>query len=247
MSNRPANRQKQHERFFLERFIDAAMLQAEIVEEREAPDFIVRVACGLIGIEVTGLFISHDPSSNSMQAQESISTRIVSAAQRLYETSGAAPAHVTVCFDPSCDLRNLNRDQTAHELASFVQGLNLAEWQHVDWRPEELDGPLPYEVSFVHALGVPSFEMAHWGVARTGWVAPLDVTPLQARIDEKSKRLPAYQHEVSENWLLIVADATKPSQLIEAKDNFDPRRVSSPFARTFFYRHPDKTVIELGV
>lgn len=246
MSNRPANRQKQHERFLLERFIDVAMLQAEIVEEREAPDFIVRVERGLIGIEVTEFFISHDPSRNSMQAQESISTRILSTAQRLYEASGGAPAHVTVCFGPGRDLRNLNRDQTAYELASFIQKLNLAEGQHVDWRPEELDGPLPYEVSFVHALGVPSFEMAHWGVARAGWVAPLEVTPLQARIDEKSKRLPTYQSTISENWLLIVADATKPSQLIEIKDDFEPQRVSSPFARTFFYRHPDKAVIELG-
>ena len=247
MSNRPADRQKQHERFLLERFIDAATLQAEIIETREAPDFIVRVEGKLIGVEVTELFISHDPSSNPMQAQESISTRIVSTAQRLYQASGAAPAHVTVCFGPGCDLRNLNRDRTANALASFVRGLNLAEWQRVDWQPEELNGPLPYEVSFVHALGVPSFEMAHWGVARAGWVAPLAVTSLQARIDEKAKRLPAYQDTVAENWLLIVADAMKPSQLMEAKDDFDPRGVSSPFARTFFYRHPDKAVVELGV
>ncbi len=247
MSNRLADRQKQHERFLLERFIDVAMLQAEIIEAREVPDFIVRVEGRLIGVEVTELFISHGPCNNLMQAQESISTRIVSTAQRLYQASGATPAHVTVCFSPGSDLRNLNRDRTANALASFVRGLNLIEGQCVDWHPEELNDPLPYEVSFVHTLGVPSFEMAHWGIARAGWVASLAVTPIQARIDEKAKILPTYQDTVAENWLLIVADATKPSQLIEAKDDFDPRRVLSPFARTFFYRYPDKAILELGV
>jgi hypothetical protein len=88
--------------------------------------------------------------------------------------------------------------------------------------------------------------MAHWSVARAGWVAPLAVTPLQARIDEKAKRLPTYRDTVAENWLVIVANAMKPSQLIEVKDGFDPRRISSPFARTFFYRYPDRAVVELG-
>lgn len=247
MSMQSAHRRKQHELFLLERFVDAAKLQVEIIEPREAPDFIIRVNSRLIGVEVTELFISHDRSSNPIQTQESISSRIVAAAQQLYQASGGPPAHITVCFGPGEDLRRLNRDRTAKALAAFVHGLNLSEWQRFDWVSEELDGPLPNEVSFVHALGVPSFDMAHWSVARAGWVAPLAAISLQARVDEKAKRLPTYQDTMAENWLLIVADAMNPSQLIEAKDDFNPRAVSSPFARTFFYRHPDRVVVELSV
>jgi hypothetical protein len=43
---------KLHERFMLERFIDAAGMSLDILEEREAPDFIVRVEDKVVGIEV---------------------------------------------------------------------------------------------------------------------------------------------------------------------------------------------------
>jgi hypothetical protein len=186
---RTKDRKKQHERFLLERFLEAAKLQAEVIEVREAPDFIIRFEGRSTGVEVTELFISHDTGRNLPQAQEALSSRIVSHAQQLYQASGARPAHVTVCFGPGCDVRGLNRDHTAAKLASFVQGLQLSEWQRVDWRSEELDGHLPDEISFVHALGVPKSEMAHWGVARAGWAAPLSAGALQPRIDEKTTRL----------------------------------------------------------
>jgi hypothetical protein len=243
----PVNCQKQRERFFLERFIEAACFDAEIIEERESPDFIVRIDNRIIGVELTELFKAHDTERSLPQAQESISSSIVSHAERMYKASGAPPAHVTVCFGPGCDLRGLNRNQTASALASFIQGLNLGEGKRVDWLPERLDGQLPNEISFVHALGVPSFQMAHWGVARAGYVAPLGADALQLRIEDKATRLQNYMESVSENWLIIVADSTKPSQMFEAIADFDPATISSPFARTFFYRYPGKTIIEIGV
>jgi hypothetical protein len=88
--------------------------------------------------------------------------------------------------------------------------------------------------------------MAHWSVARAGWVAPLKAEPLQARVDEKARRLPTYEVSISENWLVVVANAMNPSQLLEAKPDFQPDKIASPFARTYFYRHPDAFVIQLG-
>lgn len=239
-------RQKQHERFLLERFLEAAALEAEIVEEREVPDFIVRFEGRSIGIEVTELFISHDPRQGLLQAQESIATKIVSRAQQLYQQSGARPAHVSVCFAPGRDFRKLHRDRTANDLAAFVRNLDLREGQRADWRPEEFDGPLPEEISFVHAIGVPTFDMAHWAVARAGWAAPLTPEVLQSRLDEKAQRLLKYQDAVEENWLIVVADATKPSGLFDTSSQFDASRLSSPFSRTFFYGHPGGAIIKLG-
>lgn len=239
MSNRTANRQKQRERFLLERFIDSSKFDAHIVEEREAPDFIVKADGALVGIEVTEFFISHDTHGNTPQAQEAISSQIAAKAQQLYQAAGGPPAHVTVCFGPGQDFRRLNRDKSAQVLCDYVRGLNLSLWQRVDWSPEEFDSPLPDEVSFVHALGVPGFDTAHWSVARAGWVASLTPIPLQERIDVKAKRLPKYQDVIAENWLLIVADATKPSSLIQVKSDFDVNAIQSPFSRTFFYRYPE--------
>ncbi len=239
MSKRNAIRRKQQERFLLEAFIKVSKIDAQIVEEREAPDFIVRTGGALVGVEVTELFISHERQGNTPQANEAVSSRIAIKAQRLYQASGGSPAHVTVCFAPGRDLRRLDRDKTSQMLCDFVRGMSLSLWQRVDWRPEERDSPLPDEISFVRALGVPSFDMAHWSVARAGWVAPLTLVPLQERIDAKANRLPAYRDAIAENWLLVVADAMKPSSLIEANPDFGAQAVRSPFSRTFFYRHPD--------
>jgi hypothetical protein len=68
-----ASRKKLTERFFLERFIDVSRLAAEIVDEREEPDFLVRFEGRLVGVEVTRLFVSHDSNGVLPQAQESIS------------------------------------------------------------------------------------------------------------------------------------------------------------------------------
>lgn len=246
MSNVCATHKKRRERFLLERFLETAGIAAQVVEEREAPDFLINTDDGLIGVEVSELFISHETHGNTPQAQEAISAQIAAKAQRLYQESGGSPAHVSLCFAPGRDLRHLNRDDTAHQLSNLVREMNLVPWQRINWRPYEPHAALPSEIAFVYALGVPDSKMAHWNVARAGWVAPLTLGPLQQRIDAKVKRLPIYRDSIQENWLLIVADAMKPSALIEVRHDFDPLALASTFSRTFFYRHPHD-FIELGV
>ncbi len=244
MSN--ASQKKQRERFLLSHFVEVAQLQAAIVEETEAPDFIVRFENRRIGVELTDIFISHEVAGNSAQVQESISQRIVARARNLYEAAGMQPAHVSVGFSPGYNLRDLHRDQTAEALAIFVKRLNLSDGQAVAFGPEQLCGILPHHLSFVHALGVPSPAMAHWSVARAGWVAPLTVEALQSRIDEKALRLPEYQGAIAETWLLIVAEGRQPSQFFDMRSLLDPRRIRSPFARTYFYEHVSRIVIPLA-
>ncbi len=240
------NRKKQRERFLLKQFFEDATLPAEIVEDREAPDFIVQFEGRRIGVEVTQLFISHDTTTNLMQAQESISTKTISKARHIYDASGGPPAHVSVCFSLGRDLRKMNRDSAASALAAFVRKLDLTVWQRVDWRPVEIEGPLPEEISFVHALGVPARDLAHWTVARAGWATPVIVDDLQKRINEKATRLAKYQETVRENWLVIIADATKPSGLFDARSQIDVGTATSPFSRTYFYGYPDRIIIGLG-
>jgi hypothetical protein len=239
------NLKKQSERFFFERFVEASGLSAEIVEEREKPDFLIRFEGRLVGVEVTRMFVSHDANGRLPQAQESLSDRIVARARLLYESSDAWPAHVSVNFAPRHELRQVNRDALAEELAALVGSMNLIAWKRVDWQPDG-SRALDDVISFVHALGVPEREMAHWAVTRAGWVAPVKTDHLQARIDDKAERLPVYRNELQENWLLIFSDGMKPSQLFEIREDFDPTRVRSPFDRTFFFAHPDRVVVELG-
>ena len=237
---------KQHERFLLDQFFEALDVPLSIVEERENPDFLVCLDGRKVGVELTFLFISHQTNGHLPQAHESISDRIVLRAQCLYQESSAPPVRVGVCFSPDADLKALNRDRSAAALSTVVRNLNLGLWQSVNWCPHDFDEEqLPAEISFVHALGIPSYEMAHWFVGRAGWAAPLTIEVLQSRIDEKSKKLSKYQKVVDENWLIVVSDGTKPSQLFSAP-NFDPSQVTSPFSRTYYYGYPDRELTKLG-
>jgi len=245
MSVKPKLLRKMRERFLLEQFIQTMALAAEIEEEREAPDFLVRVECRLVGIEVTEIFISHD-TTKAIQAQESISDRIIFRASQRYYESGGAPAHVSVCFSSGTDLRRLNRDAAAEALALLIRGFGLTPWQRSDYRPEEADDPLLDYIAFIHTLGVPSKDMAHWVVARSGWAAPLTKQALRDRIEVKARRLASYRSAVPENWLLLVADRTRPSQLFALDAGIDAASVATPFSRAFFYFYPEKHILELG-
>ena len=238
---------RQHERFVLEQFLRAADLQGEIVDDRsEAPDFIVKFGHELVGIEMTELFVRGGSDARNLQAQESLAHRIVSNAKRLYESSGAQHAHVSVHFAPRADLRSLNRDETAAALSAFVKARALVVGQLVQWQPDDVGNVLPEVITYVQMLGVPERRMAHWTVPNAGWVVPLTATVLQASIDEKAALLPAYARRVPTNWLLLVADGGKPSQLFDGPSAAVASAISSPFARTFYFARMRGAVVELG-
>ncbi|MFQ5428149.1 MAG: hypothetical protein ACE5EZ_04120 [Thermodesulfobacteriota bacterium] len=240
---------KQRERYLLDNFLETLGLQAQIIAERESPDFIVCFNGTEVGIEITELFISHETRTNPRQAIESITDKIVAHAQHLYQESSAPPAHVSICFSPSANanISALYRSNLSERLSSLVRGLNLGLWQVVNLYPEVFEESLlPEEISFIHALGVPSYEMAHWGVARAGWVAPLTIQVLQTRIKEKAKKLFEYQRVTPENWLVIISFNSRPSQMFSVPSEFDPSGIISPFDKTFYYAYPDRKLIELG-
>ncbi|MEA3643997.1 MAG: hypothetical protein VBE63_29345 [Lamprobacter sp.] len=237
------HRKKQIERFFLERFLEASGMVAEIVNQDERPDFVIILEGRLVGVELTRIFISH--SSSVLQSQESNSDKIVFGARKIYESLDGYPAHISVFFASSCELQRISRDDTARQLANVVKEMELGKWSYVDWRPESLDS-LGNVISIVHALGVPDPEMAHWGVVRAGWTAPLTVAQMQARINEKALLLAHYRKKVNENWLLIYSDGMKPSQLFELEAEFDASKLTSPFEKTYYFGHPERTLLELG-
>src|SRR5262249_22527626 len=133
-------------------------------------------------------------------------------------------------------------------LVSFTQRLNLVQGQDFVWRPGDDDNEdvVSEEIAYVQALGVPTYDLGRWRIARAGWVARLTHATLQLCIDQKAQLLPSYQSKITENWLVIVADRTKLSGMFRFPIDCDPRRISSPFARTYLYLYPETPVIELA-
>lgn len=236
---------KAHERFLLERFLIAASLTAEIVEEREAPDFLLAFEGRKVGVEITELYIERVLGQPLLQVQESVSERVLDHARRIYDSSAGRPLYVRVLFNSAYGLGSLQRNRTAENLAQLVRNMGVGLGKDVEWRPDDHRHPLANVVTFVRALGVPSPEMSHWTAVRAGWAAPLTASTLQSRIDGKAVRLGTYQQSLPENWLVIAADGRKPSQLFMRNDELDVSALRSPFDRTFFYGFPERAVIEL--
>ena len=246
----PITSKKLRERFFLDRFLERLGVIPTWIQERERPDFLVHLEGRTVGVEITYLHIRDTPENTLPQAMESVTDRIVSAAQRLYSSSGAPPAHVTVLFSSWLRFNEVKREQIAKRLANHVQSLDLNTWQKADWRSdaeENDDHPLSDVVDVIHALGVPDHSMAHWTVARAGWVATLTAERLQERIDEKSPKVATYQKVAQEIWLVVIADGMKPSQAFLVPSDLEAHAVVSPFTKTFFFGHPTGTLVELGV
>ena len=245
----PLSTKKQYERFLLDTFLAAAKIDAEIMDDsNESPDFVICVGSDPVGVELTEIFTSSAGSDGTLplQARESLAQRIIAHASDLYRESRAQHAHVSVHFNPSSDLRTLNRDETAARLAAFVRAQALSPGQHVQWRPDYVADPLPDAITFVNMLGVPEPGMAHWSSPSAGWVSPLTSEVLQARVDEKAARLTKYRERAERNWLVLVSDGAKPSQFFEPPTREQPSMVVSPFDRTFYFARFKSLVMELG-
>jgi hypothetical protein len=237
--------QKHRERFLLDSFLQTLNLPIDVTKEREAPDFLLSYQGQVVGIEVTELFVP--PSgSTTLQAHESLTNRIVQRAKAEYQQRGCPPIHVSIGFVPRSDLRNANRDRLSKAIVDFLAIRPLDQGERLDWRPDD-PVQLPDEIAFVHALGVPDNEFAHWVIPRAGWVHPLTDALLQASIDRKAPRIETYRSATAESWLLIVADRTNPSQLFDNGGQLDGCTLRSPFDRTYYFGYPEKAVLRLGI
>lgn len=113
---------KDEELQFLQLFLNNYNNEIKIIQSnREKPDFIIQHANNLIGIEVTKIFSSSEKGSQTLQAQESLGSKIIYKAHEYYKELGGLPVSVKVVFHPSYDLSSLPRDSTALELALFVK------------------------------------------------------------------------------------------------------------------------------
>jgi len=102
-------------------------------------------------------------------------------------------------------------------------------------------------VSRIFIERVPEMRFAHWTVMRPGIVSGLTIKHLQSRMDHKAQKLEHYnqRQRFEEIWLLMVADRTRPSQMLHHGSDFPLESLSSRFDKTLYYCYPtDEPVIE---
>jgi len=225
-------RKKARERGFLHAFLQLSNLPAKVLEEREAPDFLLEVEGRAIGLEVTEVFIESNGGPVAPKVAESIVGEIVTRARRRYEVQGGKPLHVSIGFHSRVDMRHVSKREAADEIACFLLALDppLNKLMKCQRRAVDRDA-LPEQIAFMQVLAVPDQTMADWWAPQAGWVAPLIAEFLQPSVDEKSRKIEQYRQVIEEVWLLLAIEGKGPSQLFEPSGEIPV--VASPFDRTY--------------
>jgi hypothetical protein len=241
-----SRQKKERERRFLEAFFTISGIAGRIEEEREAPDFLVRVDDRQIGVELTEVFVPTSDGEMPPKAKESRASKVMDNARLHYEALRGKPLHVAVGFSPYTDFRTLDRAQTAKAIAEFLLAQDISEDRPQSWKPT-LHGRLPPEINFINAFGVPNKAASHWYSPQAGWIVPLTEQILQGCVDAKSDKLSKYQSAAMESWLVLVVAGGAPSQGFDFRPRIDGAAVRSPFAQTHLLSLIDGTVQKLGV
>lgn len=247
------SRKKHLEKLRLERFLEILSTEfpnAEIIDhDREAPDFIVALFGRRIGIELTSVHVPGPDNQLPLQAEESMADEIIRLAHERYLQSSGPPVMVNAYFASLSSVRARDTKIVADRIAKLAQNLRLAPWQEVEItrsRLHEFDPALEGIIAYLCVRAVPELEFASWVVDRAGWHGKLTQAMLQDCVDKKAKRLDSYSEIVPVNWLVIVADRSKPSHLLDPETGLDWARVESPFDRTYFFSYPVPELIRLG-
>jgi len=192
-----------------------------------------------------------------LQAEETITDRIVSKARKIYFDAGNPLLMSTIWFSDRITLDKKKGDQIADLIAHQIQSMSRQNSQAVAWRSSEAEDEersLSEWVDIIHTHRVPEYRdaqwkdrFAQWTVARPGLVARLTPKHLQEVIDKKAEKISDYKRFActEEIWLLIVADGTLPSRMFYVAPDFPLDSVSSRFAKTFYYGYPAEGVIDL--
>lgn len=235
---------KQREARFLSSFLALSNIPARMIEPREAPDFLLELDGRQIGLELTEVFVPALPGAFTAQARESTISRVVDEAMLLYETRGGRPLFVGIGIPSNADLRGIKRSQTADALATLVLSLAPSPGETVEWKPPAAGNPLLSHIAF---LIVRAQEVSCWWAPQGALIAPLTEPTLQARIDEKAKKLNDYRAVAAEVWLLLAIEGLAPSQLFDLNATIRSDALRSPFNRTFLISVVNSQCTELCI
>ena len=218
----------------------------EVVPDEE-PDFVILSPSVRIGVEHTRLFKSAGSDKYPAQAEESQRREVVSMARQLYELRALPPLRVSIFFGRLQFMNSSERFEFARAIANcVVQNLPQAESQtRVEWAPDRSNG-LPGKVDHINIHRREIQRVGRWYDPQAGFVLEDARDLIQEAISKKAKRYSDYMKKVGECWLLLVADGMKPSSMIRPDEEAIAAQYVSPFARTYFMRCVDPTIIQLS-
>lgn len=233
------------------------------VKKSERPDFLVKTASKLIGIELTELKYERRDREFNMRAHEDFLEEIMTASQSLFELQSKLTLIVDVHFNDNIGPA-VNMDNSCHDAMLFKQGISETIAKIVSENIPESTGicfeidrrykygyeNLPTMIDSVRVTNVMGrLPESLWYAGISTRVKPLSVESISQRIKAKDKKLESYNANCTDNWLVIIQN----SFLMSSK--FDPlaaaralkHRYKTKFDRVFVFERAEMSVTLLNV
>jgi hypothetical protein len=221
---------KQLERIYVGGFL-RSFPEFQVVgdDDRESPDFILRDQIGPIGLEVVRIFRDPSPRGSSAKRTESCRQRVLDDLAEHYYAAGGRPLMVTALM-PGTALGDLD------ELASRLRRRRPAiVGKQIRISVGRVDAAL-----YLMALPPEAGAYRRWQCAsnQIGWVRRACEPLIRSAIAAKARKLAAYRTATGRVALLVVADATRRSGMIDWPPS-SCRFAREGFDAVYFYRHPE--------
>jgi hypothetical protein len=243
---------KAKERAYLERFREnlADFPKGEVVSF-ERPDFLIKTQSRWIGIELTEYHVQEpdDGWGSPMRAREGTEDKVLRTASAQHQSRGLPAVAVHVRWNSHQVFSSHRVRELATDLADLVQEhlpepgheAAIRRRHHPAWRS------LPQEVTSLSIDRRINFSKNSWTSVRGAFVPTLTPAELQQIMRTKEVKVPSYQQQCREVWLLIVARGFEPSTFGDLGPEVEGYWFKSGFDRVFFLHHADEYVAELRV
>lgn len=228
------------------------------LEKSERPDFLLHTNKKLIGIELTELKYERADKEFNLRAHEDFLSQIMEGAQKIFEKDCAFKLVVDVHFadefgpilskGENTGANTLMKQGLIEAIAKIVQE-NTPEatgiHYNIDRTSKYGDENLPSKIESIsihNATG--RLEEGLWYAGISAKVKPISISSISQRLVAKNLKLPYYNPECDENWLIIIQNSFLMSSSYDERAARDALRHSyrSDFDRVFVFERSESSV-----
>jgi hypothetical protein len=207
----------------------------------EKPDFrFPRTGAECLGLEVTEYFRRISVDGAPLQAQVSLTEKLLSECMALHASRGIDPRLiVSIQFRPNMRVRD-----TGAATVALVNALEI-EAAQVPVGGEILNnGQMPSCIGKLIIYHRDKQRAPLWLNVGTAWPVPLEVTEIEAVLADKEPKLAMYHQTCAEIWLIIVVDTNRISSMAELSQTIAEETFKTGFDRVLLL-HGSSAVVRL--
>ncbi len=215
---------KRWERIFLDGALESAGLgKPDEIEHGDRPDFILNFGERRVGVEITELV------DRPHREQESLRSRVLGLASRLWRERGFPPLRASVLFNPQHRLTRDDVQCVAEQLVTVAEANLPAQGESRRIRPRHERRSLLRHVDSIGLSRLAAQRRALWVPSDGGCVPTVTPERIQAVIDGKEEKIRGYSQGLDQCWLLLCIDGFCISSMFD----LDPACLDHKFRSSF--------------